>query len=53
MKSVINLPLNTVFFSFLAKHIEMLQEDCTPSAKRNKEALSQGNGQVMANKPPS
>lgn len=60
MRSVINLPLNTdfsflffFFFSFLAKHIKMLQEDWAPSAKRNKEALSRGNGRVMANKAPS
>lgn len=51
MKSVINLPLNTIFL--FGEHMEMLQEDYTPSAKCNKEVLSQGNGQVMANKPPS
>lgn len=51
MKSVINLPLNTDFF-FFWRNTEMLQKDYTPSAKCNKEALSQGNGQVMANKPP-
>lgn len=54
MKSVINLPLHAdFFFSFFWRNIEMLQKDCTPSAKGNKEALSQGNGQVMARQPPS
>ena len=64
MRSAINLPINTgsggflcvfvvllvaVLLLFLAKHLEMLQKDYTPSAKWNKEALCQGNGQVMAN----
>lgn len=51
MKSVINLPLNTDFFFFF--FWRNTSKCFVLSAKYNKEALSQGNGQVMANKPPS